>query len=344
MNIYFRLDSSVAIGSGHMMRCLTLADMLRERHCKVRFICRALPENFGFLAEQKGYELDWLSGDSTNDAADTIGIIRQNGLADWIIVDNYGLHFHWEKAVHDHCRKIMVIDDLANRRHFCDAILDQNYYLDCLTRYDALIPAGCAKFLGPQFALLRPEFFQLRRNLRPRDGEVRRLLVFFGGSDPGNETAKALSAIESLHLPHIEVDVVVGKMNPHRQQIKDKAKGMQGVRYYCQADNMAELMAGADLAVGAGGSATWERCFLGLPSLTMIIAENQAQLAHDIDAAGAAVNLGWAVDVSAGHLAAELRRLLASPAILREMSQVAMTMTKDIAANRDYLVNYIVNT
>lgn len=193
------------------------------------------------------------------------------------MVDSYALDHKWEKFLRPHVNKIMVIDDLANRAHDCDLLLDQNYYRDIEHRYDGLLPLTCRKLLGPEYALLRPEFHQAKKNLRKRDGKIRRILVFFGGSDPSNETKKALQAIKLLNRPEIAVDVVVGAGNPHREEIKQICSEMPNTTYYCQVENMAELMAAADLAIGAGGVTTWERLYLELPTIAIAVAENQVE-------------------------------------------------------------------
>ena len=288
MRVVFRVDSSLDIGTGHVMRCLTLGERLKESGIAVTFICRDLPGNLSGYIESRGFAVQRLPAPSTltaaglsthnygawlgvhwqDDAAQTAELLAQSGAVDWLVVDHYALDAGWERRLRPLVQKIMAIDDLANRTHDCDLVLDQNFYLDLEDRYDRLVPTQCVKLLGPRYALLRPEFRQARKNLRERDGQVKRILVFFGGSDAGNETAKALEAIRLLNRPEIAVDVVVGGINPHRRQIEELCAGWPATTCHCQVNNMAELMAGADLAIGAGGTTTWERCCLGLPSVT----------------------------------------------------------------------------
>jgi len=310
MKIIFRADASVQIGTGHIMRCLTLAGELREKGVEVAFVCRELPGNLCHVLASSGHLVQRLPYDPgqnsapfdvnwEKDALETAGFI--NNIfepLDWLVVDHYALDRRWEKYLRPYVKKIMVIDDLANRPHDCDLLLDQNLYKNMENRYDTLISEHCIKLLGPQYALLRPEFKEARKKLKQRQGSIQRVLIFFGGSDPTNETAKALEAISLLDHLQLKIDVVVGAANPNKERIKEKCLTMQNTTFYYQVDNMAELMAGADLAVGAGGSATWERCCLGLPSLVSILADNQYELANNLAKQGAIIYLGWAKDLN----------------------------------------------
>ncbi len=299
MRIIIRTDASLKIGSGHVMRCLTLADELKHRGADVMFICREQPGSLIDTLEGKGYSVvhlqqpevayieepgdvahaSWLGVPWELDATDTIAALGKIQ-TDWLIVDNYALDSRWETKIRPHVEKIMVIDDLADRSHDCDLLLDQNLYQSMATRYDNLVSKTCQKLLGPKFALLRPEFAAARKKHRQRDGQVKRVLVFFGGVDPTNETEKALQVLASIGDRQFDVDTVVGVGNLHKEQILNFCAGHDGFHYHCQVDNMAEMMMKADLAIGAGGTATWERCAVGTPSIITAIADNQKELAE----------------------------------------------------------------
>lgn len=298
LRVVIRADASVQIGSGHVMRCLTLADALRERGAEVYFVCRELPGHLGEVLANKDYPTHWLptpDADATTIPAHTahsawLGVPWEEDTeqmwdwletlpeVDWLIVDHYALDQTWESQLRPQVKRIMVMDDLADRPHDCDLLLDQNLHENMEQRYTGLVPKECRLLLGPRYALLRPEFLEARKNLRQRDGTVRRILVFFGGADPSNETTKALRALQLLDRPDIAVDVVVGSANPHRSEIEALCAALPNTSFYCQVSNMAELMARADLAIGGGGSATWERFCVGLPSLVISLAENQLKL------------------------------------------------------------------
>ncbi|MFX4261971.1 UDP-2,4-diacetamido-2,4,6-trideoxy-beta-L-altropyranose hydrolase [Pelotomaculum propionicicum] len=346
MKVVFRVDSSVDMGTGHMMRCLTLADELCENSAGISFICRLLPGNICEFVEQKGYVVHRLPGHgqllnseteytrSTHntgvswqvDAMETEVILKKDYPADWLIVDNYDLDRQWESQIRPYVKKIMVIDDLADRPHDCDLLLDQNLYDNIQSRYNGLVPDSCQTFLGPKHALLRKEFNEARKKQRKRDGKVRRIFIFFGGSDPTNETAKALEAVRLLDLADITVDAVVGNANPYKEDIKQFCTLLPKVNYFCHVNNMASLMANADLAIGAGGSTTWERCFLGLPTITLIVAQNQAGTTASAAAAGAVWNLGRSSDVSAERLAETVKKAIDNPIALKEMGQKSMEL------------------
>lgn len=297
MNIIIRTDSSSTIGSGHMMRCLTLAVELQEQEMHVSFICNALPGTLGQLAAGQGFPVYWLDSmesDWEADARATAAVLEENSaLVDWLIVDHYQLDERWERMLRPYSSHIMVIDDLANRRHDCDLLLDANYFLLMADRYDALVPPYAKLLLGPEYALLRTEFSRAHAALRQRNGTINRIFVFFGGSDPMNETGKTVKALSALSNRNFSIDVVVGEANPYKDEIKEQCSLLREVQFFCQINNMAELMAEADLAIGAGGTTTWERCYLGLPSIVIAVADNQIESAATLAAAGAIHYLGF---------------------------------------------------
>jgi len=347
VNVCFRVDASIQIGSGHVMRCLTLADALRLQGTGITFICREHPGNLIGLIEAKGYQVERLQPPTTGcvatpddvanavllgvswlqDSADTIDALQETK-REWLIVDHYALDYRWERKLRDHICKIMVIDDIADRPHDCDMLLDQNFYIDMESRYDGLVPGHCRKFFGPRCALLRPEFIEARRNLRERDGNVRRILLFFGGSDSTNETAKALAAIRLLNRTDIAVDAVVGWSNPRREEIQNICILMPNTVYHCQIANMAELMANADLAVGAGGTVAWERCHLGLPTLVLVTADNQSKTTQAADKAGLVRFTGTVPAVTAASLATDIGYMLHHPDELTSMTNNCLTFMR----------------
>lgn len=327
--VAIRADASVQIGTGHVMRCLSLASVLREQRTDVVFLCRDLDGHLCDLIAERGHavlrlprseelKLDWQS-----DAEQSLAALDTTAI-DWLLVDHYQLDARWESRMRALAPKLMVIDDLADRRHRCDVLLDQNLSEAMELRYEKLVAPSCRQLLGPQFALLRREFIDALRELHVRTGELRRMLVFFGGSDPGNETAKVLEAIRRLGSKVPQVDVVVGSSNPHHAEIARLCRELPGAHYHFQIDNMAELMARADAAIGAGGTTTWERCCLGLPALVTILADNQVALTEAVAKRGAIINLGWADKLSADDYANAIAAL--TPAQLLQMSRRGMEL------------------
>jgi len=355
MKIVFRVDASVQMGTGHFMRCLTLAEELREKGVEISFITRLLPGNLCYLVEKKGYPVyrlpytpqsfdrkmmnnqyaKWLGVVWQADAEETKGVFKkEKGGIGWLVVDHYAFDSQWELQISPFVKKIMVIDDLADRPHQCDLLLDQNLYDNMETRYDSLVPSHCQKLLGPKYALLRPEFKKARSNMRQRDGTVKRILIFFGGSDPTNETAKAMKAMQLINLPDIFIDVVTGSNNHYKEDIKQLCSARPNTKFHCQVDNMAELMANADLAIGAGGTTTWERCFLGLPTITLIVAQNQVDATTAVAAKGAAWNLGWSDTVSPESLAESIKKAMDDPVALKNTGLNAMRLMGDSSFHR----------
>lgn len=338
LGVAFRVDATSRIGTGHFMRCLTLAEALRQRGAQVRFVSRGLPAYLSNMLESRGIDFaplgnaaceaagdlahsSWLGTSQERDVQDSAAALADREW-DWLVVDHYALDARWESAMRGGAGKIMVIDDLADRVHDCDVLLDQNYYRDMQTRYYGKAPEQCRLLLGPRYALLREEFRELRAQVKPRSGEVRRILMFFGGVDAGNYTGMAIDALSGINIKGAEVDVVIGAQHPHRAEI-EQACATRGYACHVQTSRMAELMAAADLAIGAGGSATWERCSLGLPALSICTAENQHRQIADAAEAG----LLYAPD-DGSNVVSLIRRhtrcLLENSALRRLISNAAM--------------------
>lgn len=317
MMVAFRVDASTKIGTGHVMRCLTLAEELRKRNCKVRFICRAHPGHMADKISSKGFQLsllpapneayevasgqndyaDWLGVKQEEDARQTLKAL-ENKNPDWLIVDHYSLDARWEKTLRKYADQIMVVDDLANREHDCDLLLDQNYFREPEKRYKGFLPEHCDTLLCPKYALLRPAFCQARKFCRMRGNVISRVLVYFGGNDPDNLTGLALEALSDKNLNHLLVDAVIGPNNPHQEKLENLVEQRPGTRLHVQPENFTELMLRADLCIGAGGTTTWERLCLGLPSLVITVAENQEEFTKDLDKDGYVKWLGRKQDVS----------------------------------------------
>ena len=296
-SIAFRVDASSKIGTGHFMRCLTLADALKLRGARIRFVSRHLPEYLRNMLNTRGYDFaplsgipgektaddcsyaHWLGVSQSQDATDTSQALSDQAW-DWLIVDHYALDARWETVLRKAAKSILVIDDIANRQHDSDVLLDQNFYADMDVRYTGKVPKHCQLLLGPRYALLRDEFRRVREQVKPRKGPVKRVLVFFGGVDPGNYTSRAVEALANIADSGLHVDVVIGAQHPCRELI-ETACAEHDFICHVQTNRMAELMAAADLAIGAGGSATWERCCLGLPALAICTADNQQKLVAD---------------------------------------------------------------
>jgi len=303
MNIAIRVDASFESGTGHLVRCLTLADALKQHGANIRFISRHIPEHMRDLIATRGHDFasltdttgttgsdnlehaSWLGSTQVADAQESIRVLSDRAW-DWLVVDHYALNVQWESALRRTAKSILAIDDIADRQHDCDLLLDPNFYSDMDIRYAGKVPAHCRQLLGPRYVLLRKEFADMHRTVKIRTGPVRRILVFFGGIDAPNHTGGTLEVLSKFTVNELKVDVVVGASHPKLQDIRTKCEA-HDFDLHVQTDRMAALMASADLAIGAGGSAIWERCCLGLPTLVFSTAKNQAKQVADV------ANAGW---------------------------------------------------
>ncbi len=340
MNVVIRADSSNLIGSGHIMRCLTLAERKHKDGDHVTFVCRNLQGNISHLISEQGYTLyllpryegedltgyaKWLTVTQSQDAKETVDVIKKLGRVDCLVVDSYAIDITWEQLLRPYTERLFVIDDLADRRHDCDVLLDQNFYLHKEERYLGLVPEHCRMLLGPEHALLREEFFVVRNGLKLRDGTLRRILVFYGGVDATDETGKAVKALAEMDIPGVKVTVVVGAGNKRKDAIADLCR-QAGFAYYCQVSNMAELMAESDLMLGAGGSTTWERCYLGLPAIVTAVAENQWQICEDCAQAGVIYYLGHHDEVGEADICSAVKRFATNASLLFEMQRTDLAL------------------
>ncbi|MDK9557271.1 UDP-2,4-diacetamido-2,4,6-trideoxy-beta-L-altropyranose hydrolase [Marinobacter sp. M216] len=344
LRVVFRVDASLEIGSGHVMRCLTLAAALAEKGARCTFVMRELPGSLAVMVGGRGHEVrmlpereapnseslpghaGWLRTDWETDAADTIAEIR-DARPDWLVVDHYALDARWEQALADSAESLLVIDDLADRPHVCDVLLDQNLGRS-QSDYDGLLPTDAGQLIGPRYALLRPEFAQKRaRSLaRRRSGDVKTILVSMGGVDSENVTGDVLRALDSVEeLASCHVTVVMGGGSPHAEEISGLVQRMHlRARVMVNVGDMASLMSDADLAIGAAGGTAWERCCLGLPSLLIVMAANQKPGTDALDRAGAALAIGDRRHISK-TLAGAVGSLL-DPVELRAMSDRAASL------------------
>lgn len=347
MRIAFRVDGSEAIGTGHIVRCLTLADRLSRDGHACQFVVRAHGGTPASLIEARGYpcailpqadgegcnELAhsrWLGTSQARDAAETRAAL--DGTVDWLVVDHYALDHRWQSELRAVASQILVVDDIADRVHDCDLLLDQNLQGD-RDRYAGLVPAGCRLLLGPRYALLAPRFAELRAKagaMRP-DGAV---LVYFGGVDAQGATLTALDALADADLGDRRIDVVVGDLNPHRAAIVEWCRLRDQAHFHGGGTDMPALMAEASLAIGAAGTTTWERCCLGLPTILVTIAENQRAGALALAREGAAIWVGDHAEISAATLAAALRTLFAAPHLAEVVASSAARLVDGHGAHR----------
>lgn len=354
--VVFRVDASLLIGSGHVIRCLTLAEAMKVQGAECHFITRTHPGHLSELIRNRGFSVfslpllnhspshndnsdsprepfhsSWLSCDWQTDAYQT-RIILDNLTPDFLLVDHYALDYRWESELRSCSNQLIVIDDLADRPHECDLLLDQNLGRDCQD-YINLVPSSCHILVGSQYAILGPDFSALRSySLQRRQKPViKSLLISMGGVDQSNFTGQILQVLKSCSLPaDFRITVVMGPRAPWVDQVRAQAKNMSvPTEVLVNINDMAQRMADSDLAIGAAGSTSWERCCLGLPSLMFVLADNQCAIAEALHNAGASITLD-----SLSDLPVKLKSLLADPSLLHDMSIAASNIVNGFGTDQ----------
>jgi UDP-2,4-diacetamido-2,4,6-trideoxy-beta-L-altropyranose hydrolase len=347
VKIAFRADASVEIGTGHVMRCKSLAEVLEEEGHDVFFISSMTEGCLNHRLRENGFTvydlfhgmgctgIQRLSHEARvlEDALETQTVILHSGNPDILVIDHYSIASCWENQFRQRINKLVVIDDLANRTHVCDILVDQNLVAASNGRYNGLVPATATCLLGPSYALLRKEFSAARSNLRARSGDISRILVSFGGSDPRNETGKTLAALHDLN-EHVKIDVLLGPLFKHGEAIAKLAAPMSNVKLHSDMAEVAELMQQADLCIGAGGSSTWERCCLGLPSIVIALAENQIELCQEAHRRRFVLYLGTSDAVPPSAITTAVWSLLEDPPRVLTMGRNALQVTDGLGVKR----------
>lgn len=359
--VAFRVDASLSMGTGHVMRCLTLANALSSEGAECCFLTREHPGNLNAQIRNQGHcvhsleepstaatdccskeqttsltvernssrlaHSEWLGASQEQDIEACLPILEKTS-PDWLIIDHYGIDSRWEKMARPTTQNVMVIDDLADREHDCDLLLDQNWFQGSLSaRYRHKIPTHCKTLLGPAYALLSPEYAKLSASLPRKDGTVSKILVFLGGSDPSNQTLKVLKALESPALQHLSVEMVIGRNHPDSRGIRHKSRARPLTKVHQGLPSLAYLMAEADLMIGAGGATTWEKMCMGLPSLVIGIADNQIDTNIALANAGYIDYLGFMDGVTVDDIEAAVCKSIDNPGKLRAQSALGTELS-----------------
>ena len=330
MTVLLRADANAEIGIGHVMRCVSLGIRLINEGHSVHLASAEIPETVIGWISKEGIGFSKLPFNCTSntefDVVETCRVANELGEVEWVVVDHYGLDARWENSIRANGNRVMVIDDLADRSHDCDVLLDPGMQEDRKTRYEGLVPEGTAMLLGPEYALLRPEFDDPAYQ-RSRSGRIEKLLVYLGGgAGIGDEILKILSAIAGLRLHAVDTTVVLGPI--------EFAEGLKVrilqehplVLVLVHTGAMASLMRDADLAIGTCGSAGWERCALGVPALTVLSAENQRDDTVHLAHCGAIRHLGDLGVLTTRTWRDELTYLMLNPSAVESMGRAASTV------------------
>jgi UDP-2,4-diacetamido-2,4,6-trideoxy-beta-L-altropyranose hydrolase len=349
-SVAIRVDSGAQIGSGHVMRCLALAGELRQRGAQVRFVSRehgghliAQVEDAGYIVHRLplqsaalavGDHSGWLGATQAEDASETLRALG-SGRYDWLVVDHYGIDVAWEKLVRPKAERLMVIDDLADRRHDAELLLDQNYLgASGKHRYVNRVPERCRCILGPRYALLQPIYRELRQVVPPRDGTVRRILTFFGAQDATRSIVAVLQALNRPEFAEIAIDAVPGNDPETAAVLRSAVQSHPNVTIHERLPSLAGLIARADLGIGAGGATTWERACLGLPSVVATTADNQVETASALAADGFISLVGPSASISSEMWHASLAEMVCNKTQLMRLSRRAHGLTDGYGASR----------
>ena len=324
-DIAFRADATPEMGAGHLVRCLALADECLHRRLRTFFISRTLAPHLEDLIARRGHAIMRL--DESSDVVGSRELLRRLDGVDWLVYDHYGLDAFWSAALRPYARHVMAIDDLANRRHECDLILDQTPCPNPERRYAHLIPEGCQRLFGATFALLRREFAAARPSTARHPSGIRALAIAMGGFSDSRYVARILDAISRVSALHGVAIHILGNSSPvseHAAQITQHGF----------LEDPAPLLRHMDIAVGAAGSSALERCCLGLPSIIVTIAQNQELLASSLQAAGCVRYLGSISEVDALQIAATLSKLHSDPAEISAMGRHGLHLVDGNGASR----------
>ncbi|TWI72370.1 UDP-2,4-diacetamido-2,4,6-trideoxy-beta-L-altropyranose hydrolase [Desulfobotulus alkaliphilus] len=303
--VIFRTDASQIIGTGHVMRCLTLASEFKKKGIQCHFVCKNHPGNLTSKIQEQGFTVHliplskkvhhtnsqyqdsynpWLGSSSKEDAAETLKILKLLKPL-WVVLDHYSIGSQWERQIRPFTSKIMVLDDLANRTHDCDILLDPNRNPDS-DDYKPLTPSHCTLLLGSAYVLLREEFINMQAQSLERRNcpALNNILITMGGTDPNNNTGRILKYLqESPSIKDLNISVVLGSQAPHLKTIQQQIKLLScTTQLYIDTKNMATIMAENDLAISACSSTSWECCYMGLPAILLVTAENQKFLADSL--------------------------------------------------------------
>lgn len=321
-NVFFRVDAGFEIGSGHVMRCLTLAVALKKRGIRIIFLSRPHKGNLISLVRDQGFSVvelslptdnipsvngyeQWLGASSSVDAMETLKSLADIQGSVWMVTDHYGIDGSWGKAIRKQVDKIISLDDLANRKHDCDVLIDSSFERKCAD-YKGLVPEHTLILAGTKYCLLRDEFYEARQKVFKRKFKLplNRILISLGGVDIDNITRLVISELECSNISdNTYLDVVIGPASPHVDDLRTQANQSRlHINIHQGVNDMAERLMLADLCIGAVGSSVWERCCLGCPSVLATIAANQAEGAKKLESSGVVVSFSPLVSGELKHV------------------------------------------
>ena len=307
-NLFIRVDGSLEIGTGHIIRCITLATELKKFFNDIVFLTKSITGNLIPIIEENGFKVKILDSNSQIisekiDQEHEIAIINDilnyyGNDSNFLLIDHYEIGKKYESSVEEIFKKIFVIDDLANREHYCHLLIDQNYYENFQKRYEKLVSKKCNTLLGPDYIILRSEFHNFKKINYTQNHYPENILISYGGSDPTNECEKILNAISSLKNKKFNIIVITGINNQNFSRIKKKFGKIPNIKIFQHVNNFSKILSKSELCFGAGGTTTWERLYLDIPSIVTITSSDQKESIEYLSRLGYVINLGLANEVT----------------------------------------------
>jgi UDP-2,4-diacetamido-2,4,6-trideoxy-beta-L-altropyranose hydrolase len=320
MKVLFRADAGVKIGMGHIMRCLALAQTLQDTGTNA-FVINSPANQIEETLRKNSMSVFQIRANTGSDEDIDITVkCAETFNADWLVLDGYHFGPNYQKKLQENGLNTLLIDDVGDDGpDATDIILNQNIYAD--ETFYADRRSESVLLLGCKYVILRKEFFVWREWAREIPSIVRRILVTIGGSDNDNVTAKVIDALNLIKIKDIEITVVAGQLNPNYQKLSNKiARLNMSISLKKNLDNLAPLIADADLVISGGGSTCYELAFMGAPFTTIVIAENQVEIANHLSDMKICANLGWFHSLSAEIIADRIEELIENRQSRYEMS------------------------
>jgi UDP-2,4-diacetamido-2,4,6-trideoxy-beta-L-altropyranose hydrolase len=336
-NFFFRVDRGPAIGTGHWARCQVLGDAVRAQGAEVTF--------------------DEISSSPASFLTGALSRGAQGG--DWVVLDSYGLDEPWEMEARVAGFRVLTIDDSPKRHYSADVLLDPNLSEQGVHRWLGVVAQHTQVWAGADYLLLRGEFFEAAAGSSSRGGratvQAPHILVSMGGADPPGMALRVVQALTFLKessrelgprggaaqmlsaVTDFRTTVLGGAMNARAAELQAAVAALPDAKYLSSSINVAQLMAEADLCIGAGGITIWERAYMGLPSLVVTLAENQREAVDYFQRLGAHLALGWHEDLEPVELARAIGRALADPVGMRAMAVKAKALVGEPGFVRDPL-------
>ena len=333
-HLLIRADANARIGTGHLMRCLALAQAWKNGRGHAVFVTACESDGLRQRLSDEGFQVITLEHPYP-DPADwemTSKVLTAYPDA-WVVLDGYHFDLAYQRQIREAGHRLLVIDDTAHLDHYyADVVLNQNINAERL-QYSCELYTRL--LLGTRYVLLRSEFLAWREWQREIPEVAHKVLVTLGGGDPDNQTLKVIRALQRMDVDGLEAVVVVGASNPHFRELQSAVRNLQfAIRLVQNVTNMPELMAWADVAVSAGGSTCWELAFMGLPTVVLVLAENQQGIAAGLGEAGVVLNLGWYAEASIAQVANTLAGLLEDRGLRRQMSQQGRELVDGLGSER----------